>query len=61
MYFLSLNTQNIWKEQVSKTLGFQNNKKDIIKSRNYNISSFDMLQNSLEDFISEQKNISITT
>ncbi len=30
MYFLSLNTQTIWKEQVSKTLGFLNNKADII-------------------------------
>jgi hypothetical protein len=30
MYFLSLNTQSIWKEQVSKTFGFLNNKEDIL-------------------------------
>ena len=30
MYFLSLETQTFWKEQVSKTLGFLNNKADII-------------------------------
>jgi hypothetical protein len=37
MYHQSLDNQNIWKEQVTKTLGFLNNKKDILKERNFNI------------------------